>query len=382
MRKIFLIIDHKAHIRNHKSVLSRHQGYAAEIFSKSNDSASLALLSLGLNGRVEGEKKNHIWLFYFPFRAKEIYANYTKIKSKFLELGSVKLLISGDPWFGGLIVLVLKKMFFKDAVIEIQVHADIGDGAWRRISLINHLKYSIARLTLLMADQVRCVSTMQASKIFSRLPSIESKTVVIPIASSLESEGVNLNLEVDRPLSIGFVGRIHADRGINKFIEVVEAINSERQDFTVVIAGSGPNSEEFLTALRTIVGIHRISNYHEVDPRQMRQIWTQIGVLLSCPQAESFGRTLREAISFGVPIWISPTSGGLEFAETLKNEYFELLDPKISVEKVVQQFLSLSKIKIDNESAKKVIEENELFTGQLVQSWLKLAEVESSEGTR
>jgi glycosyltransferase involved in cell wall biosynthesis len=156
---------------------------------------------------------------------------------------------------------------------------------------------------------------------------------------------------------------------------VIEKINLKRQDFIVVVAGTGPKSEQFLSALETRVGAHRISNYHEVEPQNMGQIWNQIGVLLSCPQAESFGRTLREAISFGVPIWISPTSGGLEFTETLKSGYFQVLEPVLDVEKLAQQFLSLSKIKIDYDSAKIIVDDNNSFTRKLIDSWLKLAEI-------
>lgn len=375
MKNTFLIIDPKSHIRNQKSVLSRHQKYAEELFTASNNSVLLAVLSLGYHGDVQLEKKNNIWLFYFPLNIKGIIANYKRIKLKLLDLGSIRLLISGDPWLGAVIVFILRNIFFKGSVIEIQVHADIGDKAWRRINLINSLKYTLAGLTLRRADQIRCVSNMQAHKIFSRLPSIVSKTVVIPIASSLESQSVKFDLEIDRPFSIGFVGRIHEDRGINKFLEVIEKINLKRQDFTVVVAGTGPKSEEFLSALETRVGAHRISNYHEVEPQNMGPIWNQIGVLLSCPQAESFGRTLREAISFGVPIWISPTSGGLEFTETLKSGYFQVLEPVLDAEQLAQQFLSLSKIKIDYDSANIIVDENNSFTRKLIDGWLKLAEI-------
>ena len=375
MKNVFLIIDPKSHIRNQISVLSRHQRYAEELIAASNNSTLLAVLSLGYYGDVQLEKKNNIWLIYFPLNIKGIIANYKLFRLKLLELGFIRLLISGDPGLGAVIVFTLRKIFFKGSLIEIQVHADIGDKAWRRINLFNSLKYTLAGLTLRRADQIRCVSSMQAHKIFSRLPSIVSKTVVIPIASSLESQSVNLNLEIDRPFSIGFVGRIHEDRGINRFLEVIEQINLKRQDFTVVVVGSGPKSQEFLNALETRVGTHRILNYHEIEPQNMGQIWNQIGVLLSCPQAESFGRTLREAISFGVPIWISPTSGGLEFTETLKSEYFQILEPVLDAEKLAQQFMSLSKIKIDYDSANKIVSENSSFTRKLIDSWLKLAEI-------
>ena len=142
MKNTFLIIDPKSHIRNQKSVLSRHQRYAEELFTASNNSALLAVLSLGYHGDVQLEKKNNIWLFYFPLNIKRIIANYKSIKLKLLELGSIRLLISGDPWLGAVIVFTLRKFIFKGSVIEIQVHADIGDKAWRKINLLNSLKYT------------------------------------------------------------------------------------------------------------------------------------------------------------------------------------------------------------------------------------------------
>jgi glycosyltransferase involved in cell wall biosynthesis len=374
LKKVFLLADPRSHVVNQHSVLSRHEKYAQELSLSSGDSTCLCILSFGFKGDVTVTKHGHIWLLYFPLNFLNIFTNLALIKRNLAEIGIVGLLISGDPWLGALSVYGLRKVLFKNAAIEVQIHADIGERAWRQINLRNRIKYRVATLTLSMADQVRCVSATQAHKIYSHLQSLESKIVVIPIASALEVERAHYDVKTDKPLSIGFVGRIHKDRGLKYFVEVIRKLNIKRQDFSVVIAGTGPDSKEFLTELEDIIGANRIHNFFEVRPEDMDMVWKQIGILLSCPQAESFGRSLREAIAHEVPIWITPTSGGLDFSATLKPGYFQIISSPLEIEIIAEQYHSLSEISIDVETINAVIKDNGSYIRKLVDSWLALSE--------
>lgn len=372
MKQIFLLVDPKSHIRSSEYVLSRHLKYAEELLSVSQHKVLLIIISFRRDDEFKIMRKESLWLISFPIRILSLLRTRKMLRNQISHLGEIKILIAGDPWFGALSAYLTKKLLNLKVPIEIQIHADIGDASWREINSKNKLKYIWALRVLKKVDQVRCVSHLQAQKILSKVPSLFSKTVVIPVPSNLDFDSSIVDFG-SRPLTIGFVGRIQEDRGLDKFVEVIEKLNSKRQDFKIVIAGSGEHSPDFLNKLERVVGQDRIALFGEVEPRKMGEIWSKIGVLLSCPQAESYGRTLREAISFGVPIWISHTSGGLDFTRKINSDYYELLNSKIISDEIARQFKKLSEVKIDKNRAAFGIEENEVLIRKLIMSWLNLA---------
>lgn len=373
MKEIFLMVDPKSHIRNQIDVLNRHKKYAKELFSKSEQNVILSVISFGLRGKIESKKVEDIWLINFPVNPLLFLRNVSVLKKMIIDVGRVKLLISGDPWIGATVAILTSRFLTKNSSIEIQIHADIGDLIWKSINFKNRLKYIYAGFTLGKADQIRCVSRMQADKIAKRFPSLQKKMVIIPVVSSTEHSMSRQKLNNERPISIGFVGRIQQDRGTDKFIETVRKLNTIRQDFLIIIAGSGKKSDVFLAELREIVGMKRVVNFGEIESEQIANVWNQIGVLLSCPPAESYGRTLREAISYGVPIWITRTSGGEEFSKMLKPEYFQFLENVTESRDLEFQFSLLSKAKIDSKDVTQIIEKEKLLVGKLIDSWLKFS---------
>ena len=373
MKDLFLMIDPRSHIRNNPSVLKRHILYAEKVDSDSKGSSALIILSFGFKKDSDLPNIGKLTLLYFPIHLFGLRSKFRNIKEQISALGRVRLLISGDPWDGALIAFLLRNYIFAKVPIQLQVHADLGDNKWVKGSNINRVKSLIARFTLRKADNLRCVSTGQAAKITSMYAIEKTKITIVPVPTHDGRDATKIELIRPRPNSIGFVGRIQEDRGTDLFIQIIEQLNSTKLDFKVVIAGSGPASKEFIERLGSILNKSQVVYCGEVPTHEMVEIWDQIGVLISCPPSESYGRALREALANGVPIWITPTTGGLEFTQNLNPNYFRVLDPKLAPKELLTQYVDLSKAKISMSTIREIRKSNDMNLQNLIDSWIQIS---------
>jgi glycosyltransferase involved in cell wall biosynthesis len=351
----------------------RHLRYADRLNSDSKGGSGLVILSFGFKGFTELTTTGNLTIIYLPLHVFGLRPNFKKAKKQIDGLGQVCLLVSGDPWMGALLAILVRKLFFSMAPIQMQIHADLGNSEWIKSSFKTRAKALVAHITLQKADNLRCVSTGQAAKIASMYAIEKTKITVIPVPTYDGRDATKIDLDRPRPHSVGFVGRIQEDRGTDLFIKIIEKLNSTKLDFKVVIAGSGPASMEFISRLSSILDKSQVVYCGEVPSHEMAEIWDQIGVLISCPPSESYGRALREAVANGVPIWITPTTGGLEFAQNLNPNYYRVLDLTLKPKELFTQYEDLSKAKISMSSIKDIRESNDVNLRGLINCWLQIA---------
>ena len=372
-KSFVLIIDPKSHIRKNPSVLARHVLYADELEIQSKKRKKLVILSIGSATNLKPQVNQSLIIIHLPILkvlTKERFSKYVEQQGL---IGDVELVVSGDPWLGAFWSLVLKRVYFQRTRLQFQVHADLGSKIWQRMSLRNLVKVQIAKITLKRADQLRCVSNGQAKKISAFFNIEPGKIAIVPVVSILTRKIPTNKLVKQQQISLGFVGRIQKDRGLGAFIKIAKKLNSQRQDFGIVVAGSGPGHEKFLKELRVFIKDSRIIDFGEVSPNEMDGVWEKIGVLLSCPPAESFGRALREAIAQGVPIWVTPTTGAIEFVETLNPKFFRIVNSGMEPKEIEQQFSALVSASIPEEYAESLNKWNNGYVEELIQTWVKVS---------
>jgi glycosyltransferase involved in cell wall biosynthesis len=372
MKSSILIIDPKSHIRRNPSVFGRHESYADELENRTNGGKKLAILSFGFAGEIEVLQKNNLTVIHFPILSLLIKKRLLEFIQKRGLIEDVELMIAGDPWLSAFFCLLLKRTYFKRAKLQFQVHADLGSIVWQRMSARNRLKVQLAKISLRRADQIRCVSKSQASQVSDFFDIKPERVVIVPVASVLKKATPKIKVLKEQQISIGFVGRIQNDRGLASFVEIVKKLNSQRQDFNIIIAGSGPERKNFLKSLSLFMNDSRIIDFGEVLPTEMDKVWRKIGVLLSCPQAESFGRALRESIAEGVPIWVTSTTGALDFVENLDSEIFRIVSSDLGPSEIEQQFSALLRAKVPETYANHLSHRNNDYVKDLIRSWLEI----------
>jgi glycosyltransferase involved in cell wall biosynthesis len=277
-------------------------------------------------------------------------------------------LIASDPWESFWSAYFLNRFFSKKIPIQIQVHGDIADPKWRRINFRNRFRYSLAKLSLSKASSVRAVTKYQAENLVKAFGIKKERIVVVPVPITVASKSVSL--KSDRPKTIGLIGRIHQDRGIWEFINLVRILNSSSKDFKVVVVGDGPSKDKFLHKLESIIPKNRIIYLGQLPENELRKAWKRIGVLVSMAPVESYGRVMRESLIAGVPVWATASSGVKDLMDNCKKGEVKLLDLSKSDASLDKDFKDLLATKVSSEFSRKFVKKNNTYAAKLANSWI------------
>ena len=130
-------------LRGGQDVILRHAVYAQHISKGvSFDKLSLVIFSAGKERKsvssnselsIERRSKSTFNSIKFVKKAANI------VKSKNLV---VKLLVVGDPWESFWSAYFLNKFCSRNVPIQIQLHGDIANPAWKRINLRNRIRFN------------------------------------------------------------------------------------------------------------------------------------------------------------------------------------------------------------------------------------------------
>jgi glycosyltransferase involved in cell wall biosynthesis len=315
----------------------------------------------------------HIYLVSRPtFNAiKFAILSFKAIKQNDLK---VKLLFTTDPWESFVSAYLLRILLKQRIPIYAQIHGDIGHPMWKKINLINWFRYYIAKLTLPRCDGIRVVSEGQLSNLRTNFNIANVNAFVIPIPIKISFEEKN---QVDfRSRTIGFVGRIHKDKGVWDFVKLIEILNSLNHDFDVLIVGDGKLRTKFLKKLTKLLDVDRVKFLGYVPQNEMSNVWSQIGVLVSTSRIESYGLVLRESLINGVPIWATKTSGSEELlGGTNQHEGFKFINFSDEYKNLSNDLENLFKISVSTSLIRQIRYNNNIYSERLAKSWLELIKV-------
>jgi glycosyltransferase involved in cell wall biosynthesis len=365
-----LILDPRGNIAvGGKDVIARHETYAKELLAQGKTSRlDLKVFSAGVSLQSSDKGKNErVTTISKPTFNSYIFAKKAHKLIKINNL-NVRLLVAGDPWESFWSTYFLNKFLNKKIPIQIQVHGDIADPGWRRINLRNRIRFSLAKLSLPKASSIRTVTKYQAENLVKAFGIKKEKIVVVPVPINLVSKTVAL--KSDRPKTIGLIGRIHQDRGIWEFINLVRVLNSSSKDFKVVVVGDGPSKDKFLLKLESVIPKNRIIYLGQLPESELRKAWKRIGVLVSMAPVESYGRVIRESLITGVPVWATASAGVKDLMDNCKKGEVKLLDLSKSDASLDKDFNSLLKTKISSNFSKRFVKENNTYAAKLANSWI------------
>ena len=365
-----LILDPRGNIAvGGKDVVARHENYAKELLAQEKTlRLDLKVFSAGSSVKYAANGKNRMVINM----SKPTFNSYMFAKKihKFIKINNVnvKLLVAGDPWESYWSAYFLNKFLNKMIPIQIQVHGDIADPRWRSINYRNRIRYSFAKLSLPKASSIRAVTKYQVENLVKAFGIKRERIVVVPVPINLVSKTVAL--KSDRPKTIGLIGRIHQDRGVWDFINLVRVLNSSSKDFKVVVVGDGPSKDKFLLKLESVIPKNRIIYLDQLPESELRKAWKRIGVLVSMAPVESYGRVIRESLIAGVPVWATSSAGVRDLMDNCKKGEVKLLDLSKSDASLDKDFSSLLETKVSSDFRKEFIKENNTYAAKLANSWI------------
>ena len=256
---------------------------------------------------------------------------------------SISIIIAGNPWQDYLHVLLIKS--FMRSRVQVSIHGEPYVTSQGAIFSKDWFKDLWMRFSLRFADSVRVVSSHQVEPVILRYSVERSKLFVSPIPVTIPTTLSN----GDKEALIAFVGRLHSERNLNSWLEIISGLYAKRQDFSIVIAGDGPEKEQVLRFLVNELPKLKVNFLGRIPHQEVQALWSDVSVLLSTAETESFGLTLREAQLAGVQVVARRNAGTLANSNELGAE-IALFD---STEEAIHE---LSHALVSPISPKKIIE--------------------------
>lgn len=328
-----LLLDPNGNISTENGeVYSRHMAYAEElnkisgvkfiIFSGSSEKQATD---------ADSWKFRHVYIMKRTRNsAKFAFVAFKEIRRTALN---PVLLVAGDPWESGIAAIILRYLLRTRIPIQMQIHADVASFQWRQMTPINSFRYQLSKFTVRFAFQIRTVSQLQAESLRKNfnLPNLD--IVCIPVPLNLPAVRPN-QFRQNSVLSFGLVGRIHKDRGIDQFCKCISLLSPLSEKFQVLIVGDGPHKSLLTKKMLDILPPERIKFLGILNSTELSNTWSNISILFSMAQSESYGRAIREAIYHGVGVICFETSGTSALANEAPNGSFRIISPSLSGEEL------------------------------------------------
>lgn len=374
MNKIVLIVDIRSIIRKSNSTIERHKLYADKLKEISHGQYSLWIIYPGGKFPSGIESKGNLTFISISRNPFLAYWSMRELwKSGVLQ---VKLLVAGDPWESFIFARLIKKLFFPKSRIQMQVHGDIGNPLWINASIRNFVRSLLTAMTIRKADELRVTTESQGAWLTSRFRVKKEFFRVIPVPSNFANSTPVFDVLAKRPHSLGFVGRIQEDRGLDVFVKLAKKLSTLDSSLTVVVAGRGPEEKFLRQQLSEFLPKERNKFLGEIESAEMGNVWSQIGVLASTAPTESYGRAIREALANGVPVWAIPSTGAHELHRAVTDGTVRFINLNSSAKELFDEFSELLRIKVNPEFGHELSRKDQKSLIMLIQGWLALAEIQ------
>jgi glycosyltransferase involved in cell wall biosynthesis len=368
--KLILIADPRNLIFGNASTLNRHKVYSEILMKTSKDGLKLGVISFQSRKGFSIELIDNLYSIKISRSLIFQRQDRKSFAREYKALFNTHLLIAGDPWESFLSAFLFSKMTSSNSRIQVQAHGDIGNRDWINLNWRNRIRSLIAFLSLRFATEIRATTELQAKQLTSQYGVDSRRILVVPVPSFYFSDEVALTLNSARPNSLGLVGRIEQDRGLDTFVELTRKLAQVNQDFSVVVVGSGNSRDKLENKLAQFLPPSRISFLGNIDPVNMHEAWNKLGVLVSCAPTESYGRAMRESIVHGVPVWATQSSGAIDLFKTARDG-MELLNLTDSAQVLNETYGQLLVRSIDASLQIELLKSDQQVIADLVSSWLE-----------
>ena len=367
-----VIIDLRGVIARDESTVIRHNNYGECLNQISDGDVSLTVISRGNSTETRKllDSSNSKCKFIVEESTRFNLLRFIVLSVKYVRKNSsrVQLLVSGDPWETYWCCRLISIFSRKNLKIQVQLHADIFDPHWIRNSAKNWIRFHLFFLNSKSISSIRLVSSSQRRGLISRFPDLGNRIVVAPVPLSIAPNFLSRQPNSSGESDIGFVGRIHKDRGLGLFLKVIERLNQDGWQGRVLVIGGGPEKDEFRKRLEEIVGAPRVSFVGSKSGEELRDYWNKIDVFLNTAPSESYGRSTREALYYGKAVMCLETGGISNLTAERITGQLVIIDPT-KPENWIGQLHKVLDIKTQSNYSARVWEQNEQDMLKVVNSW-------------
>ena len=372
--KLIVILDVAGRIIDSEETVERHNTYARKLNSDSNSELNLLIVSLGNHkSKTSQLPQLDFELIRLPVSRNNIFG-FAFHAYKNLKARRIVGFVCGDPWESYWISLCLKKIFFKNSKIQIQLHGDFGSALWSKDSLILKARRQLVTLKSKSIDSIRFTSKNQQISIQGKFNISCENQVVIPVPLNIPNE---IFSQTNKPqLQIGIVGRLHLERGLGTFITFAEVVHTKYPEARFKIIGNGKKTEWFKDELKRHIPESNSDFIPHLSGSEYFRAIGKLSILCSFAPSESYGRAAREALALGVPVLAVHSAGMDALAESLPHGTIQFLPDLLEYETIIDAFEATLDTKVPTNLFEVFKKSNQSEISDLIESWIKMVRSE------
>jgi glycosyltransferase involved in cell wall biosynthesis len=246
------------------------------------------------------------------------------------------------------------------------------------------LRFYALGYALRESESIRTVSDFQTQLIVESFD-IKSNKVYIcppPLNFSYLNQKRNLKRRENKEVTLAFIGRLHSERGTKNLTEIVCKLKKEEFNFKLMVLGGGPEENEMKRELSKELSTEQIEFHSFLEPREMASFWTQIDLILSLAPSESYGRAMREALLFGIPVLAVESSGVRDLVQLVGGESVLTLTPEAVAAEIIMKVEKLLATRVSPGTKSKIMEVEQRKNSLLIESWVQTMEQFKTNGSR
>ena len=279
---------------------------------------------------------------------------------------SPSIVIAGDNYFGFLIPYLYRLMSRTNYNIQISIHNSLKPLLRSGSSLKTIFKHVLLRKVVSLADSIRTVSSENKKYLTETWGLPDVKIVVAPIPLVIP----DMDIQMPDTDSVGFLGRIHPERGLESWVRIIQNYSFEHQTAKIAIAGDGDLRENFLSNLSRILPESQIKYFGNLPSSELDAFWKICSVLLSSAEEESYGMAIREAVLNGRKVVAKLNAGTIEIQRIFPRAIYLFRNEEeasLKLEKAFEE--NLTPLEVHRYRMHQQ-EENKHSLKNLAQSWL------------
>lgn len=311
---------------------------------------------------IEAPISHNNELFIYPTNSKHkinYIFNTLKICKKIIKDNKIDLISTQDSFETGFAGWIISKFFH--IPLQLQIHTDFSSLFFRKESLLNKIRFLLAKFLIPRADCFRVVSRRLKNKLIGEFNIDEEKIAVIPIFAEIGNlklparqslaGGEIGNLEKERRDKFVFltVGRLVLVKNIEMQIKAVFAIMKEYSNIELWVVGEGQEKGNLKLEIRNL-GLEKnvkLLGWHD----DLEKFYRQADVFLLSSNYEGWGMAVIEAASCGLPIIMTDVGCA---GEAIKNNESGIVIPVGNQKKLEDAMIKL----IKNSELRKKLGEN------------------------
>jgi glycosyltransferase involved in cell wall biosynthesis len=273
------------------------------------------------------------------------------------------ILVVGDPWESYWAARLTRFLSGLNCPIQVQLHGDFGNPVWKALNSRNRLRSYALGYAIRNSESIRTVSEFQTEFIVAKFNIKRNKVFVCPplLNSSYLNQKKNPRRRENKELTLAFIGRLHSERGTAHLRELVAKLKSE---------------------ISKLLPPTKIEFHSFLEPRDMEWFWAQTDLILSLAPSESYGRAMREALLFGVPVLTVESSGVKELIQLVGNQSVLTVNPKDTSAEIRVKVEKLLTAGVSHKTKNLIMEVELRKNSLLIESWSQTMKEFKPKGSR